>query len=1100
MSAMMKLIDNINSLLGDDLKANLGRGSKLKIAAASFSIYAYESLRKELESIDSVEFLFTAPSFLEDQVTDHIRKEHREFHIPRLDRERELVGGEFEIRLRNRLTQKAIARECADWIRRKATFRSNKTDAPMQTFAIAARGDQATAYMPLSGFTTVDLGYQPGKAVSNFVSRTDEPTHTNQFKALFDQIWTDPDRVEDVTARLADHISTVYRENSPQRIYFTILYNIFKEFLEDLEADDLPNERTGYQNTLIWQKLFNFQRDGAIGVINRLESHNGCILADSVGLGKTFTALAVIKYYELRNKSVLVLCPKKLSDNWVNFNRNFTTNPFVKDRFNYDVLCHTDLQRTRGESLGMRLDRVNWGNYDLVVIDESHNFRNNDAFKERETRYQTLLNKVVREGVRTKVLMLSATPVNNRFHDLYNQLSLAWEGQNADLGGSLSGKDLRHIFNEAQAAFTRWSKLPAEQRTAAAILESLDFDFFEVLDRVTIARSRRHIQSFYDTTDIGPFPTRLKPRSFHCPLTKLEGVLPFNEIFERLMQLHLSIYAPVTFVLPSRRAKYAEIYDTEVSGGGGTLKQTDREKGLQRLMTTNLLKRLESSVASFRITVKAILDNHLALLATIEHYEAGSGGDVTDLPPRWSDLDSDEEEFTDDEDLVGNKVKIRLSDMDVPSWRRDLEADASILQGLLEQMDVVTPVHDEKLQHLKRLIEEKLSSPINPGNKKVLVFSAFADTAAYLYKNLSDWLAQEHGLHAGLVVGSADPKTTIKPTQKKRAGFDFQEILTLFSPRSKSKPDAMPDEPGEIDLLIATDCISEGQNLQDCDYLVNYDIHWNPVRIVQRFGRVDRIGSPNAFIQLVNYWPDLSLDEYIHLKERVESRMVIADMVATGDDNVLTANSEDTAYRKEQLRRLQEEVIELEDLRTGVNITDLGLNEFRMDLLNHVKAHGDLASVPTGLHAVVPADPTKGLNPGVLFALRNRNRGIDALHKNRLHPFYLVYVGEDGQIVANHLQAKRLLDLARLACKEHDQPVPEAFEPFNHRTRDGRDMTQPSNLLDRAVESLVERQEEDALDSLFANERTTALDSGFKGLDDFELLAFLVVEPTGPAA
>ena len=1092
----MKLIDNINSLLGDDLKSVLGDRGKLKIAAASFSIYAFEALRKELESVESVEFLFTAPSFVEERATDPIRKEHREFHIPRLERERELVGGEFEIRLRNRLTQKAIARECADWIRRKAKFRSNKTDAPMQSFAIAAQGDHASTYMPLAGFTSVDLGYQPGKAVSNFVTRTDDSAHTQQFKALFDQIWTDPDRVEDVTARLADHIATVYKENSPQRIYFVVLYNIFKEFLEDIEATDLPNERTGYQNTLIWQKLFNFQRDGAIGVINRLESHNGCILADSVGLGKTFTALAVIKYYELRNKSVLVLCPKKLSDNWVNFNRNLTTNPFVKDRFNYDVLCHTDLQRRRGDSLGMRLDRVNWGNYDLVVIDESHNFRNNESFKDRETRYQTLLNKVVRDGVRTKVLMLSATPVNNRFHDLYNQLSLAWEGENADLGGRLSGKDLRHIFNEAQAAFSRWSKLPAQDRTASAILESLDFDFFEVLDRVTIARSRRHIQSFYDTRDIGSFPSRLKPKSFHCPLTAREDVLPFGEIFERLMRLHLSIYAPMSFVLESRRAKYAEMYDTEVSGGGGTLKQTDREKGLQRLMTTNLLKRLESSVAAFRITLQSILDSHLSLLATIDRYQQGSGAETADLSSRWNDPDSDDDDLADEEGLVGRKVKIRLSDMDVPSWRRNLEEDTAILRSLVEQMEIVAPRHDEKLQHLKRLIGEKLAHPINVGNKKILVFSAFADTATYLYEQLSHWLVQEHGLHAGLVVGSADPKTTIRPTQKRRAGFDFQEILTLFSPRSKSKCDAMPDEPGEIDLLIATDCISEGQNLQDCDWLVNYDIHWNPVRIVQRFGRVDRIGSPNACIQLVNYWPDVSLDEYIHLKERVESRMVIADMVATGDDNVLTANAEDTAYRKEQLRRLQEEVIELEDLRTGVNITDLGLNEFRMDLLNHVKAHGNLEGVPTGLHAVVQSDPAKGLLPGVLFALRNRNRGIDVQHRNRLHPFYLVYVGNDGQIVANHLQAKRLLDLARLACKDRDQPVGEAFEPFNLRTRDGRDMAEPSRLLDRAVESLVARQEEDALDSLFAHERTAALDAGFRGLDDFELVAFLVVEPT----
>lgn len=564
----MEIIDNINNLLGENLKQTIKPGSKLKIAASCFSIYAFEALKKELESIESLEFIFTSPTFVPNEVTDKFNKEHRQYHIPKVERERSFYGSEFEIQLKNKLTQRAIAKECANWVRRKATFRSNRGTAPMQQFAGVQSSGAASIYMPLHGFTAVDLGYQQGDAVSNIVNKFDEPANTDIFLNLFDQIWNDQEKLEDVTTRICDHIESVYKENSPERIYFLMLYNIFNEFLEDLNEDDLPNDRTGYQDTLIWQKLFNFQKDAATGIINKLETYNGCILADSVGLGKTFTALAVVKYYELRNRSVLVLCPKKLADNWLNYNRNLTTNIFAQDRFNYDVLAHTDLQRTSGESFGTPLNRINWGNYDLVVIDESHNFRNNDVYKDRETRYQKLMNSVIRQGVKTKVLMLSATPVNNRFNDLRNQLALAYEGDTENLNKKLrTQKDIDEIFKRAQRAFNNWSTLPPEERTANAILSALDFDFFELLDSVTIARSRKHIETFYDTKDIGKFPERLKPLSFHCQLTHRTDVIGFNEIFNQLTLLKLAVYAPVSYILSSRLAKYEEIYDTQVEGG-----------------------------------------------------------------------------------------------------------------------------------------------------------------------------------------------------------------------------------------------------------------------------------------------------------------------------------------------------------------------------------------------------------------------------------------------------------------------------------------------------------------------------------------------------
>ena len=1085
----MKIIDNINTLLGDDLKRTLGRKGRLKIAASSFSLYAYEALCKELKQLDAFEFLFTEPAFLSGEDAERPEKERREFFIPRQQRESSLYGTEFEIHLRNKLTQRAIARECADWIRRKATFRSNRTQAPMPQFACVCSPEGETVYSGIQGFTAVELGYQKDDAVSRMINCLDERPFTSQYLTLFDQMWSNADLVRDVTETVCDHITSVYAENAPEHVYFLMLYHIFREFLEDVDEDVLPNDRTGYQNTLIWQKLFNYQRDAATGIINKLETYNGCILADSVGLGKTFTALAVIKYYELRNKSVLVLCPKKLAENWVTYTQNLKTNILLQDRFNYDVLFHTDLSRTSGKTLGIDLAKLNWSNYDLVVIDESHNFRNNDVYKDKETRYQRLMRRIIKEGVKTRVLMLSATPVNNRFTDLRNQLALAYEGHSAQLSDKLRNtRSIEEIFRQAQAAFNAWSRLPPEERTSQAILATLDYDFFKLLDSVTIARSRKHIQTFYDTRDIGPFPERLKPLSYRCPLTSRADVPSLNAIFQELSRLELAVYAPLNYLLPSRAARYEAMYDTRLRGRK-VLRQADRERSLQALMTTNLLKRLESSVEAFRLTLGALLQNCERALERVAAFRQNGKADFA--VERQTDAWEEDEELAgfSDTAVMGGKISIDLADMDTLRWERDLAADQARLARLLEQMRSISPADDDKLQHLRRLIADKMAHPINgqrdSGNKKVLVFTAFADTARYLYAQLAPLLRAQ--AHCALITGQGSPKSTLKTS------YGFSELLTLFAPQAKSKALLLPDEPAEIDVLIATDCLSEGQNLQDCDYLVNYDIHWNPVRIIQRFGRIDRIGSPNARIQLVNYWPDMTLDDYIRLKERVENRMVIADITATGDDNVLTTQSTDMAYRREQLRRLQDEVIEMEDVRTGVSITDLGLNDFRMDLLHFIRTQGEPVNAPRGLHAVVPSRPATGLLPGVIFALRNRNEGACIPQQNRLHPYYLLYVGEDGHMLAAHTDVKKVLDVMRAACKGQGEPLREVCRVFNERTDEGRDMGMYSRLLDAAIQSLRESREESDLDSLFTSGRTTALVDAISGLNDFELLAFLVV-------
>lgn len=1080
----MELINNIDKKLGENLRATLARGSRVSIAAACFSIYAYRELRAELEQIEELRFIFTSPTF----VAEKADRAQREFYIPRLDRERSLTGSDFEIRLRNEMTQKAIARECADWIRRKARFRSNKTDEKMSGFCVV----DDTAYMPLDGFTTVELGLERGNNAYTMIYKTEAP-HSRELKDTFDLFWSDGRRLQEVTDEVIESISTVYRENPPELIYFITLFNIFREFLDDLSEDVLPNEATGFKETAIWQTLYRFQRDAALGIINKLEKYNGCILADSVGLGKTFTAISVIKYYELRNKSVLVLCPKKLYENWNTYRSNYKNNPLAADRLRYDVLYHTDLGRSQGMSNGIDLERINWSNYDLVVIDESHNFRNGgkvstdkDDLNPRKNRYLRLMDDVIRSGVKTKVLMLSATPVNNGFTDLKNQLELAYEGNTGDFDRLLNTENsINDIFRQAQLEYNRWIKLPEAERTTEALLDALSSDFFEVLDSVTIARSRRHIEQYYDMSEIGTFPERL-PVVSHRPRLTLDGdAIDYNALYTRLSELNLAIYTPSDFILPSRADKYLPVDEEgRISG----ISRIGREQGIRRLMCINMLKRLESSIHAFRLTVQRLVELLTATLDKIEQAEAGAAAVVEEYDLSVG-LDPDDQ--GDDLLIGGGKTTIDLRDMDHLSWGKYLAADLEILRQLQDKIAGITPDRDAKLRHLLADIEQKIEHPINEGNKKVIVFTAFSETAEYLYDALAETILERHGLHTVLITGGVEARSTLRLPRREK--MTFNTALTLFSPGSKDKDAILPGVEGELDILIATDCISEGQNLQDCDYLINYDIHWNPVRLIQRFGRIDRIGSHNARIRMVNYWPDIRLDEYINLKERVENRMKLSVLTSTGDDNLLSGEEKgDLEYRRKQLERLQTEVVDLEEMNTGISILDLGLNEFRLDLLDYVKTHGDLERTPSGLHAVVASDEM--MPPGVIYILKNRNQGINIDRKNQLHPFYMVYLTAEGEVCCNHLSVKKLLDLMRRACRGKSAPSKPLCRLFNQETRDGRKMDRYSRLLHQAVESIVRVKSEQEIASLFSEGTTTALEHKVSGLDDFELIAFLVIK------
>ena len=934
----------------DKLKEDLKSGTKVSIISAYFTIFAYQELRKELNKIDSLRLLFSMPTFVKDK-----KDINREFKLSG-SYESGLAGDRYEMKLKNELKQSEIAKECAEWIRKKVEVRAYDEEhaLPQKMYVMEQNEGEDSYIFGSSDFTSSGLGVvSSNKSEMNTYMK--DTTSTQAMLDLFNKAWNDNEKVKDVKKALLESLEVVYRENTSEFIYFVTLYNIFKDYLSDLTEEEIVKSKTGFKDSVVWNKLYNFQKDGVLGAIDKLEKYNGCILADSVGLGKTFEALAIIKYYELRNNRVLVLCPKKLRENWLVYRGNRRDNILGEDRLNYDVLNHTDLSRYTGHSGDINLEEVYWENYDLIVIDESHNFRNNNNSKEnKETRYSRLLNQIIKKGVKTKVLMLSATPVNNRMNDLKNQIAFATEGNDKAL--SADGiKSIEQTLRKAQMAFNKWNDLEEEDKSVESLLEMLEVDYFKLLDMLTIARSRKHIQKYYDTTSIGKFPERLKPINVKADVDTKNDFIKLAELNKLIKSLNLAIYSPMKYVLPSKVEQYSKKYDTNM--GKTVFKQTDREESLVHLMRTNILKRMESSIHSFAITVLKILKNIEGTLEKINTFE-----DFVE------DFDIEELDIEDnrlDGVLIGSKnVKIHLKDIDKIRWESELEADKVILEKILKEANKITVERDKKLVELQELIKQKVENPLNKENKKIIIFTAFADTAKYLYDNISAYILDELGLYSALVTGSDNPKTNLKGVRT-----EFNNILINFSPRSKERRDK--DKP-EIDILIATDCISEGQNLQDCDYLINYDIHWNPVRIIQRFGRIDRIGSQNEVIQLVNFWPNMELDEYINLESRVSGRMVMLDMSATGEENIIEEKTtmNDLEYRKKQLKQLQDQVPDIEDINGNISITDLSFNDFKMDLVNYMKNHKELLEkAPTGMYAIAKSNIDEAVR-GVVFCLK----------------------------------------------------------------------------------------------------------------------------------
>jgi hypothetical protein len=1107
------ILDNhSNGSVGSFLKKAITNNSEISIVSAFFTIYAYHCLKQNLDSISNLRFLFGEPSFL--KTIDPDKSNSREFQIQ---------DDNLVIPLEKRLSQKKVARECADWIQNFVEIRSMVKPNFLhgKLYHVKQESGIEKAVVGSSNFTVNGLGLGKSNNIElNII--IDGDRDRQELRNWFETIWSDDTGlVQDVKDQVLKYLQQLYIENDPEFIYFKTLFHIFENYMDEHERGGLLTEKTGFFESEIWSSLYEFQKDGVKGAINKILKHNGCIIADSVGLGKTYEALAVIKYFELLNKQTLVICPKKLSGNWTIYQagQGNILNPFKKDRFNFSVIYHTDLARESGRSgaNAIDLEKFNWGAYDLVVIDESHNFRGNPLERERPdgqyklNRAKWLMEKIIKSGVKTKVLMLSATPVNNSLRDLRNQIAFITEGKEDALFECCQIKDIGLTLKNAQTQFTYWSdSIKNPQRNIKQLLEKLDSSFFKLLDELTIARSRKHIKNFYKNKVIGKFPERNKPLSYYPEIDLNRRFPSYDRLNKQILEYKLSIFNPSAYVIPEKQKKYEDLASKEVLA----FTQRDRENFLIGMMKINYLKRLESSIESFEISMDRTIRKIENLEEKINAFcFAKSNSGETNLETYIPDEEELGENPDDPEQWqVGRKLKFDLADLDLEVWLADLQKDKDALIGIYNNAVAVTPDRDAKLAELKGLISEKIRKPFNNENKKILVFTAFADTAEYLYTNLSQWYQTEFNLNIALICGSF--------TQTSLGKNDYDSILMNFSPVSKNR-DKLESilQTSEIDLLIATDCISEGQNLQDCDFLINYDIHWNPVRIIQRFGRIDRLGSINNTVQLVNFWPTKDLDNYINLKERVEARMALVDVTATGDDNLLNTDqihdliSDDLKFRHAQLKKLKDEVLDLEDLDETVSLTDFTLDDFRIELLNFLENNRKkIQDAPLGLYSVVPsktADDSRNhgdsafvedgfdvIKPGVIFCLRQKGDSEGNEEVNPLNPYFLVYIRNDGYVRFNYTHAKHILEIFRLTCQGKDTPYKRLYEIFNEETNNGEDVGFYSNLMKKAVDEIVRVFKKRSFTKLKSDRgallipRTRQINE----TDNFELITWLVIK------
>ncbi|MCK9224803.1 MAG: SNF2-related protein [Candidatus Muirbacterium halophilum] len=1066
------IINNKTTKVINKLRDKIEKKSQLFIVTDIFTIYAFYELLNKIEIIESVNILLTN-SFerTEDNKISHFE---------------DILMHRDEITYRNSFLQSEVSKKIFDLIKQKIHIKKIQPELnDIKTNIILLKNPSGKNYLVSgsSNFTTTGLGLNYSNSIG-LITDSDNNEEFEGYYNWFIDIWEEDKKTINIRQEISDYIKLGFIQNSPETIYYKILYSLFGNEKHEMNEDKIIKTKTGIKETEIWKKLYKFQKDAVLGAIDKIEKYNGCIIADSVGLGKTFEALAIIKYYELRNDRVLVLAPKRLRENWTVFTLNDKRNILYQDKFNFDVLNHTDLTRENGMSGDINLQTIHWENYDLVVIDESHNFRNNNARKGSVTRYQRLMNDIISEGVDTKVLMLSATPVNNKMNDLKNQIAFITKG-NDNAFDEFEMPSYENVLKNAQRSFNKWLDLPGEVRTIDIFVDMTHTDYFRLLDLLTIARSRKHIEKYYNIEEIGVFPERLLPENIKSDIDIEQEFPPLRDIDKKIKRLNLAMYSPLKYVMNDKKQIYAEKYDIEVKGGKSVLTQLDREKSLINLMRMNILKRMESSIFSFMTTCEGLLKTLEHILHKIEEFH---NADEYIEEVSILDIDLEDEEF--DTLLIGGKVKVLLHDLDIIKYKQELQEDRDFLTQLIYEAKKINNERDAKLRDLKKVIKNKIENPVNDENRKILIFSAFATTANYLYDNLKDWLQSEYNINSALVVGTGANKTNANIKKK-----DLHTILTLFSPISKEKNKVMNDIDEQIDIVFATDCISEGQNLQDCDCLINYDIHWNPVRIIQRFGRIDRLGSKNQKIKLINFWPNMELDEYINLEARVSGKMVLLDVSATGEENLIVIDGKkmnDLEYRRNQLEKLQEKVVDLEEMVGGISILDMTFNDFKMDLMEHLKNTDKYYELPNNIFTITESKEDE-IQKGCIFCLKKRTRK-DITQLNSLFPYFLIYVTDEGEIKYSFSNSRRILDIIKKQCVGNKIPNLELYNEIEKQTNHYKEMDKYYRLFSNAISKITGEEQEKGMASLFAEGETLDFFEISENEKDFEIVSFLIIK------
>jgi len=965
----------------------------------------------------------------------------------------------------SRLAQEAVDFLKQDKVKAK-TLEPNFCHAKCYLFEPSKKDDRNKYFISgSSNLTEAGIGK---KQTNNLELNIAETGNNSQYKELvewFESLWNNPQAhkektilAKDGTSKkidfkqyLIEAIAKIFIEYSPRDIYFKILFELFGNQILEIENDPEFNRQIGrLENTAIFRSLYKFQEKGVLSLIRMLQKYDGAILADAVGLGKTWSALAVMKFFQMQGREVILLCPKKLENNWRRYKED-QASKFEVDKLKFFMRFHTDMNNSRLESYNDRADKFFRDDKPkLIVIDESHNLRNHKA-----NRYKFLVEQILQKNQDVKVLLISATPINNSLNDVRNQFKLMVQGNVHGYETKLGVRNIDHSFKQAQTIFNDWRK-DKNPKIGDFIKKLSGNDFFRLTDSLLVARTRKMVES--QETDL-TFPVKNKPVNLFVTPHQLGNFETFEELFDHFPPM-LSGYQPAFYLDDESGVKKDVLRDDKL-----------RDRFLVKMIYILMVKRLESSWFSFYSTVEKIKDHHQNALDKIKSYQTNKAkavlleNDVIDL-----DNDQNDDDFTEavEEYTLGKKRPINIADIDaagsLDKFKEDLKKDLDALDNLyvnLQKFDAkinkeVKKPHqikscDDKLKELIAQIIKKCNSGANNHNQKVVIFTVYRDTAEYLFKQLQargfDKIAIASG--TGSYSDDSDHKQSMEAILERFAPYTklFREKEWTFESEKEgleafaewqewikeNHPKTHQKLSKPIDILIATDALSEGQNLQDADMVINYDIHWNPVRIIQRMGRIDRLGSPNEQIFGINFWPSENINSYLNLQGRIEQRMAAMKLAGSEVDHQFSDSFAKMAHDEDFDRKMNDRMIEqmsitwddIEVSDQGLGFDSLSLERYRQDLLAEFNRDKDkYRQMPKGVYTGFVGDMATGARDGIVALLGYPAKPSKKLD-HQYQVFDLIYIDKSGKLVLNN--QKEVLDFLNVN-KDQERFVPDAVD------------------------------------------------------------------------